>query len=111
MQEIPTLTPAQRERFWHKVAIGPSDDCWEWQAATSGNGYGRYQVAGKQCLAHRVAHALATNTYQYPDHTHICHTCHNKLCVNPSHLYAGDAYENARDHQRLMQAIDQAVGA
>lgn len=32
-----------------------------------------------------------------PHALYICHKCNNKKCVNPKHLYAGTAKDNARD--------------
>lgn len=32
-----------------------------------------------------------------PDGTHVCHTCDNKICTNPGHLFLGSNLDNARD--------------
>jgi len=80
-------------RFWEKVARGEPDECWEWQAATT-NGYGRIQIGGKTAHAHRVAVKLDGRN---PGDAMVCHTCDNKLCVTPEHLYVGSRKDNAAD--------------
>jgi hypothetical protein len=55
------------------------------------NGYGRYG----QKTAHRMSYEIAHGSI--PDGLMICHTCSNRRCVNPNHLYAGTAKDNARD--------------
>jgi len=73
------------ERFWAKVA--KSEGCWQWTAAIL-NGYGRFGIwqDGKQRsgLAHRIAYELSGKSI--PPGMFLDHTCHNKACVNPSHL-------------------------
>ncbi len=35
------------KRFWEKIDVQGIDDCWEWIASKSQNGYGRLTVGGK----------------------------------------------------------------
>ena len=88
-------------RFWSRVAIGGPDECWEWQGAyfitpnRDGKRYGRINSGGRFLKAHREAYRLHHG--ELPDDAFICHTCNNPACVNPAHLYAGDAASNVKD--------------
>lgn len=74
----------------------PNTGCWLWTGKTHIAGYGRYHVNGKDYLAHRIACEVATGkTLTRKDYA--CHRCNVRLCVNPSHIYAGDFYSNMRD--------------
>lgn len=95
---IPTLTKSDLERFWAKVEVRGADDCWEWTAYRDANGYGKIGVAGKACLAHRLAYFIEYNID--PVNQFICHACDNPSCCNPAHLWPGTNRDNIQDASR-----------
>jgi len=81
------------ERFWEKVDRGDDDECWIWTGAT-GAGYGHTTIDGEKIGAHRASLKLDGRD---PGDKLALHTCDNKLCVNPEHLYIGDYEDNMED--------------
>ncbi len=84
-----------RDRFLDKVAIGGAFDCWIWKGALSKNGYGSFKKDGKPMTTSRLAYLLA-NGNEAGD-LMVLHTCDNRACCNPAHLYLGDVKQNTRD--------------
>lgn len=81
------------ERFWAKVRKGPG--CWEWTARRDPSGYGRFAFRGRNSMAYRTSWTL--NCGEIPPGRMVLHTCNNRACVRPDHLYLGDQSDNMRD--------------
>jgi len=80
------------EKFWGRVKIGGSDDCWLWTGPTTNAGYGIGHLGIYHTTAHRLAWiSLIGNPSSGVD---VAHSCANKTCCNPAHLYLSSRLNN-----------------
>src|SRR5258708_3043855 len=87
------------DRFWSKIDRRAPHDCSLWMASRLSNGYGQYRMERTQKLAHRLSFELCNGPIPV-DKPYICHFCNNRLCCNPTHLYAGTQKDNLQQMSR-----------
>jgi hypothetical protein len=83
-----------RARLQARCKVVPSG-CWEWQGFRHPSGYGQIYLHGKKWSAHRASYRLHKG--EIPAGMDVCHSCDNKPCCNPDHLWLGDQRANSLD--------------
>lgn len=93
------------DRFWGKVDIRSSNECWPWTASTDTHGYEQFAINppsfdGQRLVrAHNFAWVLSHKADLDEKET-VNHHCDNRPCCNPAHVYRGTRADNNQDTRR-----------
>lgn len=84
-------------RLFKYVPIG-AEGCWEWKASLSSTGYGQLNVKSEDGKWRpKRAHRLVYEALYGEVGGLVLHTCDNRRCVRPDHLYVGNDSNNVQD--------------
>ena len=83
------------------LVLYDASGCWVSTLKPNPCGYTRFGSTGLGVaeVGERLFHRYSYRVYKGAIEAGkiICHTCNNKLCVNPNHLYQGTHKDNIRD--------------
>ena len=90
------ITKKDYKRFFSKVLKSRNiDGCWWWNGCINKKtGYGLFSIGMFRFSAHSF---LFLDKLENTKDIQFCHKCDNPGCVNPDHIFIGNAKENALD--------------
>lgn len=103
------MTPAQLDsslrRRYDACVIRNEVGCWGWTRKVPGNpGYPTLGSGHSKCVTmHRFSFEIHVGPI--PAGMWVLHTCDNKVCTRPDHLYLGDQDDNGGDIRKRRTSL------
>lgn len=90
---------------FNKNVIKNEIGCWGWRGGTYPNGYIKMNCNpnGIRPLGHRISWLIHYG--DIPTDKMICHTCDNRSCTRPDHLFLGTQSDNIRDMHKKRRGL------
>lgn len=87
------------DSFWSKVRrFKRPGSCWVWTGGMDSDGYGSFHIPdGGTIGAHKYSYMLAHPGEVIKEGICILHSCDNRPCVNPEHMFLGTNLDNIKD--------------
>lgn len=100
------------KEFWDKVSGNEFNDCWPYPGYKNEDRYCFVMYGGERISAHKLAWELTHGPVPStgPGKTaRVSHTCNNKRCVNPKHLFLGSHLKNNKLTEKQVVEIKEAL--
>lgn len=96
------ISECDKLRFWKKVEK-VNGKCWNTHSFVEGNIPSSFRFRGKTYSSPRFSWIMHFG--EIPVGMCICHTCDNRRCVNPDHLFLGTHKQNMEDKVKKGRAF------
>lgn len=94
------MTDEEYNRRWFerlvKRTVLSAKGCFVWQGPLSSKGYVMHSHRKWQTQAHRNVYRL-THRVELSREQQVCHSCDERRCWNPGHLFLGSNQDNCKD--------------
>jgi len=84
---------------WYSFYPDGEEGCWCWSGGKTWDGYGKVRWKGKTYRAHRLSYE-AYHQETIPKGKLVLHTCDERTCINPAHLFIGTHKDNMHDMKK-----------